>query len=157
MFGFAVFWHFIFRFFGLYRSRRIGLLSSDWWDVTKAVSVGTLVLCRSCADIQFPGCQPSVRDSFFVVALVGTILLRTILRALFMGSRRNGRNLKNLVIVGCGPRGAEFGKKVRSRPDFGYLLLGYIDEIPPPENPLHGGPEKILGPPSQNQGNFGRK
>jgi exopolysaccharide biosynthesis polyprenyl glycosylphosphotransferase len=49
------------------------------------------------------------------------------------------------VIVGCGPRGAEFGKKVRKRTDFGYLLLGYVDDMPPPQNPLHGGPEKILG------------
>jgi exopolysaccharide biosynthesis polyprenyl glycosylphosphotransferase len=55
------------------------------------------------------------------------------------------------VIVGCGPRGAEFGKKIRNRPDFGYLLLGYIDNIEPPENPLHGGPEKILGPLSRTR------
>ena len=87
--------------------------------------------------------------TFFVVALVGTIVSRTILKALVVGVRQNGRSLKNLVIVGCGPRGAEFGKKVRNRPDFGYLLLGYIDEIPPPDNPLHGRPENILGPPSR--------
>ena len=42
--GFALFWHLIFKSFGLHRSRQIGKLSSDWWDTIKAVSVGTLIL-----------------------------------------------------------------------------------------------------------------
>jgi len=64
---------------------------------------------------------------------------------MFSGGRRHGRNLRNLVIIGCGPRGAQFGKEVRNRPELGYLLLGYIDEMAPPPNPLHGHPEKLLG------------
>ena len=147
--GFALIWHLIFRFSGLYRSRRTGLLSSDWWDIVKAVSVGTLLLAGLAPILSFEAVNRVFVITFFLVALVGTIATRTILKALLGGARRNGRNLKNLVIVGCGPRGAEFGKKVRNRPDFGYLLLGFIDEIPPPENPLHGGPERIIGPPSQ--------
>jgi exopolysaccharide biosynthesis polyprenyl glycosylphosphotransferase len=149
--GFAVVWHLIFGFFGLYRSRRIGQLSSDWWGVVKVVSVGTLVLSGLAPILSFQAINWVFVITFFVVALIGTIVLRTVLKVLVVGARRNGRNLKNLVIVGCGPRGAEFGKKVRNRPDFGYLLLGYIDEIPPPDNPLHGKPEKILGPPSRTR------
>jgi FlaA1/EpsC-like NDP-sugar epimerase len=82
---------------------------------------------------------------FFTTAVLGTVLVRTILRSFLGGIRRHGRNLRNLVIIGCGPRGAQFGKEVRSRPELGYLLLGYIDEIAPPLNPLHGKPEKLLG------------
>jgi exopolysaccharide biosynthesis polyprenyl glycosylphosphotransferase len=37
---------------------------------------------------------------------------------------------------------------VRAKLELGYLLLGYMDEIAPPENPLHGGPENLLGNPS---------
>jgi len=144
--GFALVWHVILRFFGLYRSRRIGQLSSDWWDIFKAVSVGTLLLSGLAPILSFEAVNRVFVITFFASSLIGTIVLRTILKALVVGVRRNGRSLKNLVIVGCGPRGAEFGKKVRNRPDFGYLLLGYVDEIPPPDNPLHGKPEKILGP-----------
>jgi exopolysaccharide biosynthesis polyprenyl glycosylphosphotransferase len=73
------------------------------------------------------------------------------LRSFFAEPHRNGGSLRRLAIIGCGPRGAEFGKRVRQRPDFGYLLLGYIDEdgMSPPENPLHGGAEKMLGPPDR--------
>ncbi len=42
--GFAVLWHMILKARGLYRSRRIGLLVSEWWDVAKAVALGTLIL-----------------------------------------------------------------------------------------------------------------
>jgi exopolysaccharide biosynthesis polyprenyl glycosylphosphotransferase len=149
--GFALVWHLIFSFFGLYRSRRAGVLSSDWLAVLKAVSVGTLVLSGLAPILDFSAVNREFVITFFVVALVSTIASRTFLKVVLGGVRRNGRNLRNLVIVGCGPRGAEFGKKVRNRPDFGYLLLGYIDEIPPPENPLHGGPEKVLGPPAQTK------
>ena len=147
--GFAIFWHILFRSFSLYRTRRIGLLSGDWWDISKAVSLGTLILAGIAQVLDFQAVNRVFIATFFVVGLVGTIAMRTILKAFIIGVRKNGRNLKNLVIVGCGPRGAEFGKKVRNRPDLGYLLLGYIDEIPPPENPLHGSPEKILGPPDR--------
>lgn len=146
--GFALVWYMIFRFFGLYRSRRIGQLSSDWWDTIKAVSVGTLILSGLAPILEFQAVNRVFVFTFFVVALVGTVLTRTILKVLIVGVRQNGRSLKNLVIVGCGHRGAEYGTKVRNRPDLGYLLLGYIDEIPPPDNPLHGRPENILGPPN---------
>jgi exopolysaccharide biosynthesis polyprenyl glycosylphosphotransferase len=59
--------------------------------------------------------------------------------------RRRGRNLRNLVIVGCGPRGARLGAEIWKRPELGYMLLGYIDDFPPPRSPLHGAPEKLLG------------
>jgi exopolysaccharide biosynthesis polyprenyl glycosylphosphotransferase len=146
--GFALLWHLVFRFFGLYRGRRVGILSSDWWDIIKAVSAGTLFLAGLAPILSLQAINRVFVITFFVVALVGTIALRTVLKAILGDARRSGHHsLRNLVIAGCGPRGAEFGKKVRNRPDFGYLFLGYIDEIPPPENPLHGGPEKILGPP----------
>ena len=144
--GFALFWHLIFRFFDLYRTRRIGVLASDWWGILKAVSLGTIILSGLAPILRFTAVNREFVFTFFFVTLVGTILSRTVLKILLGGARLHGRSLRNLVIVGCGPRGAEFGKKIRSRPDFGYLLLGYIDEIAPPENPLHGGPENILGP-----------
>jgi len=149
--GFALFWHLTFRFFNLHRTRQIGSLSSDWWGIIKAVSLGTIILSGLAPILDFDAVNREFVVTFFVVALVGTIASRTVLRVLIGGVRQNGRSLRNLVIVGCGPRGAEFGKKIRSRPDFGYLLLGYIDEIEPPENPLHGGPEKILGPLSRTR------
>jgi exopolysaccharide biosynthesis polyprenyl glycosylphosphotransferase len=125
------------------------LLSTEWWDITKAVSVGTAVLAGAATVFDFSAVNRVFLLTFFGASLGGTIVARTIMRAFLGEVRRKGRNLRNLVIVGCGPRGAAIGSEVRKKPELGYLLLGYIDEIAPPDNPLHGGPEKLLGEPSQ--------
>jgi exopolysaccharide biosynthesis polyprenyl glycosylphosphotransferase len=147
--AFAVVWHFVFRMFGLYRSRRIGLLSSEWWDISKAVGLGTLVLSGLAPLLHLSAINRGFIIAFFLTSWIGTILERTLLRSFLGEARRNGRNLRNLVIVGCGPRGSAFGREVRGNPELGYMLLGYIDEIMPPKNPLHGDPEKLLGHPDK--------
>jgi hypothetical protein len=42
--GWLVGWHLILKSFGLYRSRRAGVMASEWWAISKAVTVGTLLL-----------------------------------------------------------------------------------------------------------------
>ncbi len=147
--GIAIAWHLLFRLFGLYRSRRIGLISAEWWDIVKAVSIGTLVLSGFAPILSLSAVNRAFVLTFFLTAVVGTIAVRTCLRVILGEARRNGRNLRNLVIVGCGPRGTAFGKEVRSKPELGYMLLGYIDHIDPPTNPLHGEAENLLGHPSK--------
>ncbi len=147
--GWLVAWHIILKSFGLYQTRRAGVLAAEWWGVTKAAVVGTLLLSFVGTMFKFSVITPLFLTSFFFAVLLGTIITRFLLRSFFTESRRNGGTLRRLVIVGCGPRGAEFGKHLRHRPDFGYLLLGFVDDMPPPENPLHGGPERILGPPDR--------
>jgi exopolysaccharide biosynthesis polyprenyl glycosylphosphotransferase len=112
--------------------------------VTKAVFVGTLILAGFSMFLRLSAVNRVFLTSFFCAALLGTVLARTILRSVLRG-RQRGRSLRNLVIVGCGPRGAKFGREVRRKPELGYLLLGYVDDLDPPENPQHGGPEKLLG------------
>ncbi len=147
--AFAVCWHVIFRAVGLYRSRRISLLSTEWGDIIKALTIGTAVLAGSASVFDFSAVHREFLVVFFVTALIGTIVSRTFLRTMLGEVRRQGRNLRNMVIVGCGPRGARIGEEIHKRPQLGYLLLGYIDEITPPKNPLHGGLENLLGPPSE--------
>jgi exopolysaccharide biosynthesis polyprenyl glycosylphosphotransferase len=147
--GWMLTWHVIFRQFSLYRSRRNRQISAEWWQVLKAVAVGTLLLSFLGVIFKFSAISPLFLGTFFFSVLCGTILSRMFLRSIFAEASRSGGSLRRLAIVGCGPRGAEFGEKVRRRPDFGYLLVGFIDDMAPPENPLHGGPEKILGPPSE--------
>lgn len=143
--GFVLAWHLTFRMRGLYRSRRIGLVASEWWDIAKAVSLGTLLLSGLALLLHLEAVDRGFLAAFFVVSLMGTILTRTALRMVLGEVRRRGRNLRNLVIVGCGPRGARLGAEIWKRPELGYLLIGYIDDLQPPRSPLHGGPEKLLG------------
>lgn len=143
---FALAWYLIFSWHGLYRSRRIGLWKAEWWEVVKSITLGTLLLSMFAFLADISAVSRTFLAAFFLVSLTGTLLMRTVLRLMLVGARRNGRNLRNVVIIGCGPRGESLGKELRNRPEMGYLLLGYIDDIPAPKNPLHGEPEKLLGP-----------
>ena len=117
--GFAVLWHVIFRARGLYRSRRIGLLVSEWWDIAKAVALGTLILAGLAVALRLVAVDRRFLAVFFVAGLVGTVLTRSALRLVLGEVRREGRNLRNLVIVGCGPRGARLGTEIWKRPELG--------------------------------------
>jgi exopolysaccharide biosynthesis polyprenyl glycosylphosphotransferase len=143
--GFVLAWHLVFRLRGLYRSRRVSLVVSEWWDVTKAIALGTLLLSALALLQRLEAVDRRFLLAFFVASLVGTILTRSLLRIVLGEMRRRGRNLRNLVIVGCGPRGARLGAEIWKRPELGYMLLGYIDDLQPPPSPLHGSPETLLG------------
>ena len=143
--GFAIIWHLIFCSQGLYRSRRIGLIKVEWWDVTKAVVLGALFLSAVTLLFKISAINRTFLVTFFALVYPATLAMRSGFRFFLGGVRERGRNLRNAVIVGCGPRGALIGRELRNRPDLGYLLLGYIDDIPAPQSALHNGSEKLLG------------
>lgn len=144
--GFTIVWHLIFASHGLYRSRRIGLIKVEWWEVTKAVALGILFLSGFALVFRVSAIDRTFLCTFFVLVLPATVIMHAGLRIVLGGVRQRGRNLRNAVIVGCGSRGAWIGRQLRNRPDLGYLLLGYIDDIPAPDCPLRSGKEKVLGP-----------
>jgi exopolysaccharide biosynthesis polyprenyl glycosylphosphotransferase len=150
LFGaFAVVWHLIFSAQGLYHSRRIGQIKVEWWEVTKAVVLGTLLLSAVTLFFKISAIDRTFLATFFALALPATVIMRSGLRVVLGGLRQKGRNLRNAIIVGCGPRGSWIGRELKRRPDLGYLILGYIDDIPAPDSPLHSGKEKLLGPLSE--------
>ena len=142
---FAFAWHLIMSSRGLYRSHRIGLIVSEWWEVTKAVTLGVLLLAGLALVFELQAVDRTFLVTFYAIALLGMLGMRTGLRILLGEVRRKGRNLRHLIIVGCGPRGTLFGEQVRHRAELGYNLLGYMDDAPAPLNPITGEPETMLG------------
>ena len=141
--GFALLWMIIFEAFGLYRSRRISALLSLWWDVLKATIMGALLLPAMGMVLNLEAVDRTFVLTFFASSFLCTGLARTWIRFALGEARRQGRNLRNLVIVGAGPRGARVGNDIRQRPDLGYLLLGFVDDIAAPST--HRSGEKLLG------------
>ena len=142
--AFVVCWHSIFRIQGLYqsRTRRRG---AGWWEVTKAVVLGNGLLWAVLLLTEANVTTPAFLAVLFVSSFVGAQVLHGGLRMLFTREGWQRRGLKRVAIVGCGPRGAGLGKKLWQRPDLGYLLVGYVDDITTPQSPLHSGPERLLG------------
>src|SRR6266705_6583361 len=109
--AFAVVWRLIFSSQGLYRSRRIGLIKVEWWEVTKAVVLGTFFLSAIALLFRVSAIGRTFLATFFVLVLLATTVMRGGLRFVLGGVRQKGRNLRNAIIVGCGPRGSWIGKE----------------------------------------------
>lgn len=60
---------------------------------------------------------------------------RTLLFVPLRAARRRGRNYRNVVIVGTGPRGAYVKRTIESNPDWGLRVIGFVDEFDAPIDP----------------------
>ena len=125
----VVVWGVAFRWFDLYRPRRLGSYLSEWGDVAKASTLGVLVLI---ALMRF-----AFRDTdysrvvivyFWALSIVAVSLWRATFREVLRVARRRGVNLRRAVIVGGGGPAAEILAALRRRPDIGVSVLGLVGD-----------------------------
>jgi FlaA1/EpsC-like NDP-sugar epimerase len=98
-----VVWGFAFRWFDLYRPKRLGSHLSEWTDIAKASTLGVLVLV-AIMTFAFKRTEYSrvVIVYFWVLSIVTVSLWRAIFREGLRFARRRGMNLRHALIVGGG-------------------------------------------------------
>jgi len=122
-------WTASFRWFGLYRPRRLGSRLSEWADVAKASTLGVLVLIAIMTFL-FRQYEYSrvVIVYFWVLSIVTMSVWRATFREALRFARRRGMNRRAALIVGgAGPAG-EIVAALARRPDAGVQLLGYVGD-----------------------------
>jgi exopolysaccharide biosynthesis polyprenyl glycosylphosphotransferase len=120
-------WHVIFSLSGLYQSRRLSDRGKELVDVTKATFLCTLVVLIGAFIFRIEMVTPPFLIVFLLVSTSSAIASRVILRATLAFVRKQGRNLRNLVIVGTNCRALEFAQRITSHPDIGYRIIGFVD------------------------------
>jgi exopolysaccharide biosynthesis polyprenyl glycosylphosphotransferase len=125
--GFVLAWHGIFSSLRIYSSKRL----TSWWneavDITKAVSLGTLVLAVMSLVFNIRMVTPTSLLIFWTANCLITILSRLILRFVLHQLRLRGRNLRIIIIVGTNSRAIRFAKKLETRQELGYHITGFVD------------------------------
>ena len=124
-----VVWGFAFRWFGLYRPRRLGSHLSEWSDIAKASTLGVLVLV-AIMTFAFKRTEYSrvVIIYFWILSIVAVSLWRAIFREGLRFARRHGMNLRHALVVGGGEPAAHVVRMLRNRPDFGVQVLGVVGQ-----------------------------
>jgi len=69
---------------------------------------------------------------------------RYIVRSVMRFIRTKGYNLKHLLIIGAGPLGTDFANKVLIHRDFGYNVVGFLDDDLDKQNNIFAG-KSVLG------------
>ena len=65
---------------------------------------------------------------FFVVTVVLLSLERWFILTVLRRSRKKGFNFRSMLIIGSGPRARAFAATIESHSDWGYKILGFIDD-----------------------------
>jgi Undecaprenyl-phosphate glucose phosphotransferase len=122
-------WAFAFRWFDLYRPRRIGSHVSEWVDIAKASTLGVLVLV-AVMQFAFHGTEYSrvVILYFWVLSIVGASVLRAGFREALRVARRRGYNVRRAVVVGGGRPAADVLAMLARRVDLGMHVIGVLGD-----------------------------
>jgi exopolysaccharide biosynthesis polyprenyl glycosylphosphotransferase len=125
--GFLFTWQYIFSFFGLYRSRRPFRVTKESLDILKATAIGTLVFWGASVLFTIVMITPRFIFIFWAVSSLNSIAVRLALRQTILWLGRRKRSLRHILILGTNPRAVRFCRKIESRPDLGYRLLGFVE------------------------------
>lgn len=115
---------------GLYRSMRIRRYWEVLWSATKAAIVTTLLLGTFIFLFKLTFMSRLFFLLFMGFAYILIVLEKT---SIYLSShyvRRQGLNTRRLLLVGTGRRAEEFIRKVDRHPEWGFELLGAIDDEP---------------------------
>lgn len=121
-------WPFTFQQLDVYASvRTLGL-----WDVTQRLLVSGCVVATILGAVAFASDVPISREFPFVCAAAQGLALsitRFGLYSMLRVARRVGRNTRNVLIVGTGPRAAQIKRNIEAHPQWGLRILGFVDEV----------------------------
>lgn len=127
--GLLLAWHAIFSMLGLYRSKRLGDRKSEVKDVLRATSWGTLLVAVAALLFRIRLVTPLFLLAFWAVSFSLTVSSRLVMRFVLEFLRSKGRNLRHMLIVGTNPRALQFARAVERRPELGYRLIGFVDDL----------------------------
>jgi exopolysaccharide biosynthesis polyprenyl glycosylphosphotransferase len=121
-------WHLLFCGFDLYASHRLSRRSAEIRDGLKAVSLATLLLVVGSLIFRIRIATPVFLVVFWLIGCSLMVASRFALRWLLAQTRRHGRNLRNILIVGTNRRSVEFAKNLEAKTELGYRVLGFADK-----------------------------
>jgi exopolysaccharide biosynthesis polyprenyl glycosylphosphotransferase len=99
-----------------------------------AGSIATIVVAATAFALRAP--VPPVTLLASVLAQFAAVsLFRISIFVTLRLARRRGRNFRNLLIVGSGPRARDVHRLVERHPEWGYRVVGFIDEGDYPVDP----------------------
>ncbi len=120
----------LYYFFHLYTAKRLQGRRAELWNIVKANCIGMLVLIL----ILFLGKEALVNFSrrvifyFFIFNIVLEEISRILIRTVLNKMRKQGFNLKHILLVGYSRASEEFIDRIKANPQWGYVVRGILDD-----------------------------
>ena len=115
---------------GLYRPRARWTIRSEAAAVIRATAVMALVTLSVLFLLNLPEVSRALLLVLFPAQALVTILVRAVLRNVLERYRRQGHNLRFVLILGAGPRAQAFAAKLEGHRELGLRVIGFLDSDP---------------------------
>lgn len=127
-------WPLVLQQFGLYDSQRRASLDDIVGRLAAAGFASTLLLT---ATVYVSGAPLAPKFPLLFGAAQFSILMseRVALFGLLRFARRLGRNTRNVLVVGSGPRALSVKRRIDENPHWGLRVIGYLDDADTPVAP----------------------
>jgi exopolysaccharide biosynthesis polyprenyl glycosylphosphotransferase len=126
--GLLTVWMSVLSGFGLYHSHIYRSRAREMKDVVAAVSVCAVSLWVLTLVAQIELIGPDFLLYFWLLALGLSLAARLSMRFALRQTRRGGRNLRQLLIVGSNRRAIALAQRIESIRELGYRLVGFVDD-----------------------------
>ena len=120
-------WHSLFSMCGMYESKRL----TARLDLVRELLLATTLATASLTLTEWAAHIRSMSLTFIELFwLCSTLILlgsRLVIYYLLRRIRKNGRDLRHILILGTNARAREFAGRISSKPELGYRLVGFVD------------------------------
>ena len=117
--------------FNMYAPKRATMRRYEIFGILKANTVGVVLFMMILFLVEQYNVSRSMIAIFYVVNIILTTIVRTIIRNLLQTFRRKGYNLKSVLLVGYSTAAEEYISRINSNPQWGYVVRGILDDTVP--------------------------
>ncbi len=137
-------WHVFFKILGIYDSKRLLKFYHQMIIILKGVSLCAFSMFFINFFIPFDFVTLTFLNLFWIYGLMLLLLERVAMRIFQLYLRKQGKNLRYVLIAGTNIKAQKLAKQLLMHPDYGYKINGFIDENWEGSNNLHDNSPEIV-------------
>lgn len=128
----------LYAMFHLYEPKRHRNEGIEILNVLQATGVGVIVLIAIIFFGKISHIPRTLMPIFYCTCSFSMIIERSIIRKFLYRTRKKGRNLKHLILVGYSNSAAVYIDRIKSNPQWGYVIHGIFDDRLPADFQYRG-------------------
>ena len=114
--------------FSLYTPKRVQGRRLEMWNIVKANTVGIALILGALYLIKMMHFSRELLAIFYFVNILLETGLRNLIRYFLRSMRKNGYNLKHILLVGYIHAAEEYIDRIIANPQWGYKIRGILDD-----------------------------
>ena len=117
--------------FNMYAPKRATRRKYEMFGILKANTFGIVIFMMILYLVEQYDLSRTMIASFYVINILLTALVRTLIRSLLQTIRKKGYNLKYVLLVGYSTAAEEYITRINQNPQWGYVIRGILDDTVP--------------------------